>query len=159
MANVARRWIEFFEETNLTDPDTGKPLTGDNGEVVMLTNREFISKIMGNPLWAEGYAQGKAQDNVMTAFEKAKEANEGGYWVSEDDWKFLKKAAEEPRFLLFKNGMGVVQPGFGYHPSMTRQFVRAQTTIVEAKTEADKLKFDAELAKMRAQPLPAQASA
>ena len=55
--------------------------------------------------------------------------------------------------------MGVVQPGFGYHPSMARQFVRAQGSVIEAKTEGDKAKFDAELAKLRAQPIVTQASA
>ena len=85
----------------------------------------------------------------MCAFEEAW-GKETGFWVSDEDHKYLDICAKTPQQILIINGQGITVKGFGRHPTMARQYVPMQESIIRAKTESEKKKADEE-AKKKAQ--------
>jgi hypothetical protein len=151
---MARRWIEFPETLKFYDPFSKKPfmVKDENGNEKQdeLTFKGFMNVLMSNPLWNEGYTQGSAQESIMGAFEEAWE-KEPGFWVSDEDYKYLEICAKTPKQVIIAGGQGHEVRGFGRHPTMARQYVPMQESIIRAKTESEKKKADEE-AKKKALP-------
>jgi hypothetical protein len=149
---MGKRWIEFAADVQLRNPDNQEPLLDkDTKAPVVMTMKLFLDKLMGNPLWNEGWNQALAQDTIMKDFDEAKKAGHEGMWVLDEHYVFLEQAAKTPRYVIVTAMGSTAQPGFGFHPSMSRQFVSFQASIINAQNEVGKAKLDAELAKIRAQ--------
>lgn len=147
---AGKRWIEFVPNTELKNPDTGETLLDkDTGKPVVITMEIFMKKLMANPLWNDGWNQAQAQDEIMKDFGMSQRAGATGMWVAEEHFPFLEQAAKNPRFVIVGAMGSTSQTGFGFHPAMSRQFVPFQASIVNAKTEADKKKFEDELEKLK----------
>jgi hypothetical protein len=148
--HMSRRWIEFPDEVKFYDPFSKKPIMvrgeDDSEKQDTLNFKSFMNALMSNPLWNEGYAQGSAQESIMSAFEEAWE-KEPGFWVADEDFKFLEICAKTPKQLIIVNGQGMEVKGFGRHPTMARQYVPMQEAIIRAKTESEKKKADEEAKK------------
>lgn len=141
---MPKKWIEFPPKVMFYDPATKEAIKDKDGKETSMDFEEFLSALMGNPLWNEGFAQAQAQDSIMRAFEEAKEQNAPGMWVAEEDHKFLEKSAKEPKTVLIIGGTAQIMNGFGRHPSMSRQFLTLQESIIKAKSESEKAKADEE---------------
>jgi hypothetical protein len=119
------RKIEIPSPVQFHDPFTGTPKeTMDFGA--------FLLCLMGNPLWLEGYAQAKAQDNVLRSYALACDTNETTMQVSDEDFIFLERASREPKMMHIGPLGPQVMAGFGKHPAMARQFLPLQEAIINA---------------------------
>jgi len=151
---MSRRWIEFPDAVKFYDPFTKKPVMEKQEDgtekQAELDFKGFMNILMSNPIWNEGYKQGSAQDSIMSAFEEAWE-KAPGFWVSDEDFKFLEPCATNPQQVIIVGGQGHTVKGFGRHPTMARQYVPMQESVIRAKTESEKKKADEE-AKKKAQP-------
>ncbi len=133
---MPKRWIKFPDNVVITDPESGK-------NVQTITFGEFLKKLMFNPLWNEGYVQAQAQDSIMRSYESEMRSTcSPGMWVAEEDWKYLEQTARHPRQMLLGPTGVTVQPGFGYHPSISRQLLPMQRAVIEAMTELEKERYD-----------------
>jgi len=148
-----RKWLEFPDSVKFYDPFAKKPVMEKQEDgtekQAELDFKGFMNILMSNPIWNEGYAQGAAQESIMCAFEEAW-GKETGFWVSDEDHKYLDICAKTPQQILIINGQGITVKGFGRHPTMARQYVPMQESIIRAKTESEKKKADEE-AKKKAQ--------
>ena len=142
---MSRRWIEFPEAVKFYEPHSKKPIMvrdEDGAEKPdEMDMKAFMSVMMANPVWNEGYAQAAAQETIMESFEEAWE-KAPGFWVADEDFKFLEPCAKNPRQVIIVNGQGHEVKGFGRHPSMARQYVRLQESVIRAKTESEKKAAD-----------------
>ena len=125
------RKIIFPSPVTLRDPADGSVLTGPP-----VTMGDFVKKLFANPIWNESYKAARAQDSIGRAIDNAVIAKDGSFSVAEEDWQYLKAAAENPRMVVFVQGGGSQTiAGFGALPSMARQFVVFQTAIIDAIVE------------------------
>lgn len=150
---MSRRRIEFPEAIKFYDPFTKKPImvkdpeTGEEKQDT-LDFKQFMDSMMSNPVWNEGYAQGSAQEAIMTDFEAAWE-KDTGFWVSDEDFKFLEPCAKNPQQVIIVGGQAHTVKGFGRHPTMARQYVSMQEAVIRAKTEAEYKKAQQEETKKK----------
>jgi hypothetical protein len=144
---MSRRWIEFPDAVKFYDPFTKKMVMEkqeDGSEKqAELDFLGFINILMSNPIWNEGYAQSSAQESIMSDFEEAWE-KAPGFWVSDEDFKFLETCAKNPQQIIINNVQAILVKGFGRHPTMARQYVPMQEAVIRAKTESEKKKADEE---------------
>lgn len=125
---MPKRKILIQPPVRIVDPMTSEPIEGPEGA---LSFRDFFRKLFSNPLWNESFAAARAQDAIIRSIEEALTKKEDGFWVSEEDWKFLETCVNTPRF--YANGQ--VLAGIGYHPAIARQILPFMTAVIDATTE------------------------
>lgn len=135
---MPKRFIEIPGPITLRDPRTKEVLKKADGGDEVWDFGEFLNKLMHNPKWAENYANMRSQAAIEEAYEEGKAS--GIMELAEEDWKKLQEAAENPRTQFVGHLGPQVVPGYGLHPTMSRQIIPLVQAIVEAKTERPKLK-------------------
>ena len=138
---MPKRYIEVPGAVELREPITKKKLENKDGEPEVWNFTVILSKLMSNPKWAENYANMRSQEAIEVAYEEAISNGSGIMELAEEDWIKLKDAADNPRVQI--NGpMGLqLVPGYGLHPSMSRQILPLISPIMEAKTERPRPKY------------------
>lgn len=134
---MPKRYIEIPGPITLRDPRT-KEVLKDGDKEQIWDFGEFLNKLMHNPKWAENYTNMRSQAAIEEAYEEGKAS--GILELAEEDWIKLKDAAENPK-TQFVSPLGPqVVPGYGLHPTMSRQIIPLVRAVVDAKTERPKLK-------------------
>lgn len=124
------RYIKIPEIVKLTDTITGKEIGGDNGT---FSFEILLHKISDNPKWNLTYKMGQALEAIWDAWENKKE---GIMSLSEEDWKELDDAVQNPISMLIRSDGSVsTLSGFGIHPRMARQLLRITSSVVKASQE------------------------
>ena len=120
------RSITIPDPVKLIDPVNKKEIPGDEVDketgkpkpAPAITMKDFVGKLLFNPMWAENYKNIKAAKAIDKAFDKV----EGEVQLAEDDWKKLKELVENPK-----------QGGYGYHAAVMPQLLPFLDAIMEAK--------------------------
>lgn len=128
---MPQRYIKVPDPVVLKNPE-GEPLVESDGTPkAPLTLKDIILKLMHNPLWTESYNNIRAADAINRAVEKA----DGVIVLSEEDWKKLETAVQNPRTVVLGSGGSQVIVGLGYHPAIVTQVLPLLDAIVNASSK------------------------
>ena len=131
---MGMRYIKYPEGIVFKDRKTGEPVLGDKKEPVLFDMDTLMDKVVDNPKWNSTYKLGACMDDILTAWESRDEVNRV-FVLSEEDWKELLSAAENPVHMnITPRGVENV-PGLGYHPRLLRQTLPFTECIVKASSK------------------------
>ncbi len=130
------RYISIPIPVALHDPLTKQALVNAEGLPETWDFGAILNKLMANPKWAETFANMRSQEAIENAFEESKTS--GVMALAEEDWVKLKDAAETPKTQINTVQGAQLVPGYGVHPSLSRQLISLVAPIIEAKHERPK---------------------
>lgn len=136
---MPQRRIKIPSAIVFTDPNTDRPIVGDNG---VLSFERFIKLLFANPMWNESWKHGMAQRSIMRALREALAMSdvEQSFLVAEEDHRMLADAAKNPKIVTFvvvdttTNTLAQsVVAGIGFSSAIAYQWLPMQLAIIEAE--------------------------